>query len=116
MKGSMTIITLLLIAASAFAQAPRAPIQDSVAAVAPHLPAIVRYDGVGAEFHGDKYSYKRECQASVAQWAKDYPEEVAKFKDVAGAYINGANVETLSSSEAEVYYDLKAQWYMVIQL
>lgn len=84
--------------------------------VAPHLPKMVRYDGVGKKFHGEKYIYKKEeNETALKVWSEKYPGEVGSYKDTAVKYFASISVNTLSPTDQELFFDLKSQWLMVLQ-
>lgn len=83
----------------------------------PHLPEMIKYNGEGKPFYGEKFKYKKnENEDNVHEWIKAYPEEYKKYKTVIAEYMKATDPETLSADAATLYYDLKAQWLMIRQL
>jgi hypothetical protein len=114
MKNTLMLLALFLSMAVAGNAQSTYPVQDTVAAVAPHIPSMTRYSGSGTCWHGITYNYTTGCRDSVMAWILAYPWEATGFQTSIGVYLSANNVSTLSSGEAEVYRDLKAAHMMVI--
>ena len=110
----MLFVLLILFGVRSNAQSTY-PIQDTVANVAPHIPSVSRYSGSGPEWHGEHYSYTMASQDDILAWVAAYPAEAAGFQRSIGSYLGSTDVTAISTGEAEVYYDLKAAWMMVVQ-
>lgn len=101
---------------TAFCQSSPLPKDNPVAIAAPHLPSMIRYDGVGKIFYGENAKYKIGVnEAGLKTWSKDYPAEVLKYKDAIVSYLKSAESTTLTDKDKEVYRDLKSQWLMFLQ-
>lgn len=88
-------------------------IQDTIASIAAHIPAVVRHTGSGKIFHSEKYTYTRACHAAMLKWVADYPNEAAAFHTAVTAFLDKTDVNSLSYTQGEIYYDLQTQWLMV---
>jgi hypothetical protein len=87
-------------------------IQDTLALVASHAPAMVRYTS-GQEFFTNKYSYSESCYLANLKWIADYPSEAASFDALVTDFLAKTDVNSLSATQAGIYYDLDAQLIMV---
>lgn len=93
------------------------PSDHPIAVAAPHLPAILRHDGIGKPIYGDKYTYKGEENAiRIKEWMRNYPEEVIRYKEAIAEYLKNTNVDLISENERELYHDLNSQWMLVRQM
>lgn len=109
-------ISFLFTSVFSYAYSQDAPSSHPILLAAPHLPKMVRYDGVGKKFHGEKYYYKKEVnENALKNWMKAYPEEAAKYKETTEKYMSTVDILELSPEEKELYYDLKSQWYIFRQ-
>lgn len=114
MKRTLMLIALLFgITAASNAQSTY-PIEDTVAAVAPHMPSISRYTGSSNCWHGLTYNYTLSSHNAILAWALSYPWEADDYKASIGRYIAATNLSTLSSGEADLYHDLRAAHMMVV--
>ena len=115
--GLFFSILILFFAIQAQAQTNSLPDGSPIKVAAPHLPLMARYSGVGQEHHGEKFSYNSDANINALKdWAKNNPNEVTAYKVAIEYYLKGAESATLSAADKDIYYDLKAQWYMYIQI
>lgn len=115
-KKNYLLICALCVSCFVFAQPPRLSKNHPVAVAAPHLPAIIRYNGVGQKFYGEKNVYNADQNnAKLKGWMKAYSGELAKYKVAISKYLESTDESKLSTKEAELYYDLKTQWMMIRQ-
>jgi len=78
---------------------------------------MVRYSGSGSIFYGENdIKYLFENKEVMKKWMTDYPAEVSAYKTAIDKYIKETDVTLLANEQKEVYYDLKAQWAIIIQL
>jgi hypothetical protein len=114
MKKTLMLIALTLtIAITSNAQSTY-PIQDTLASVAPHLPAVYRYTGTGKPwYNGLESTYTHASQDTVDAWIAAYPVEATVCKVKINNYLIATDPTTLSSDEAELYKDLHAIWLMI---
>ncbi len=116
MRKNLLAILLLFISYCGFAQTAPLPANHPIALAAPHLPLIIRFDGVGKEFHGDKYTYNLESNLqNIKDWIKNFPDELNSYKGAIATYLK-TDLSTLSDSDKEIFTDLKSQWFMIAQL
>lgn len=116
MKKSLLFLTLLFSVIVGFSQTQPLSKDHPIAAAAPHLPLIVRFDGTGTEFHGDKYSYNKELnEAALKTWIANFADEFKSYKSAISDYLK-TDPATLSDSDKDVYSDLKSQFWMISQL
>lgn len=112
-----TVIMVLGFSLVGWSQSVLLPSDHPIAIAAPHLPALLKYDGVGKAIYGDKYSYKREeNMVNIKEWIRNYPEEVTKYKAAINEYLKHADPSLLSGNDKELYHELKSQWMMVSQM
>lgn len=117
MKKILLFISIILCSVMGFSQLGPLPKDHPITLAAPHLPLIVRFDGIGGEFHGEKYSYKKEQNtANFKSWVASYPQEVTPYKDAMAGLIKSTDVSLLSDSDKETFTDLVSQYWMIIQL
>lgn len=109
----MLFLLLFGITAASNAQSTY-PIEDTVTAVAPHMPALSRYTGSGACWHGLTYNYTFTSRDAILAWALAYPWEADGYKASLSRYFAATTFSSLSSGEADLYHDLKAAHMMVI--
>lgn len=109
----MLIALLFGITAASKAQSTY-PIEDTVAAVAPHMPSMARYTGSGSCWHGLTYNYTFTCRDAVLAWALAYPWEADGYKAAIDRYIASTTVSSLSTGEADLYHDLRAAHMIVV--
>jgi hypothetical protein len=114
MKRTLMLIGLFFTTAAASNAQSAYPVQDTVSAVAPHMPSLTRYSGSSNCWHGLSYNYTLTSRDSILSWAIAYPWEATGFTTSIGSYLTANDVTTLSTGEAEVYRDLKAAHMMVI--
>lgn len=112
-----TGIFLLCFTINGWSQIAPLPVDHPIAVAAPHLPPILRHDGIGKPMYGDKFTYKQdENIANLKKWLIDYPEEVVKYKEAISGFLKSSDLSTLSENEKELYYDLKFQRMMISQI
>ena len=114
MKRTLMLITLLLGITVASKAQSTYPIEDTVTTVASHMPAITRYTGSGACWHGLTYNYTFTSRDAILAWALAYPWEADGFRASLNRYFSSTTFSALSSGEAELYHDLKAAHMIVI--
>lgn len=101
---------------TAFSQTMPLTADNPIAIAAPHLPLMIRYDGVGRVFYGENTTYKFEINDSnLRTWIKNYPDELVTYKDAASKYLKTAESTLLTAGNKELYQDLKSQYSMIIQ-
>lgn len=116
LKRAFAFMLTLIIYSSSHSQSIATASENPITLAAPHLPKMIRYDGVGKEFHGEKHSYKKEVNVTaVKDWIKNHPDEVTKYKEAAAKYFSSVKESELTVEEKELYYDQKSQWYIVRQ-
>ena len=116
MKKSLLFLVILFCGFVGFSQTQPLSKDHPIAIAAPNLPLIVRFDGTGTEFHGEKYSYNKESNESgLKTWMKNFPDEFKNYKIAISDYLK-TDPSTLSDSDKEVFTDLKSQNLMIIQL
>ena len=99
------------------AQSDPLPDGHAIKIAAPHLPLMVRYSGSGDIFYGENDTkYLFENKDVMKKWMTDYPAEVPAYKTAIDKYIKETDVTLLANDQKELYYDLKAQWAIIIQL
>ncbi len=113
----LTGIMLFWFATLSWSQPVSLPKSHPIAVAAPHLPAIMRYDGAGSKFYAGDLVYKNEeNHSNLKEWMKNYPAEVAAYKTAVALYLKSTNPAVLFNSEKELYSDLKAQSLMISQI
>ena len=88
-------------------------IEDTIASVASHIPSVVRHSGSGKIYYTDKYEYTNACHLATLKWVKNYPAEAKAFHNAVTKFLEDTDVSKLSTTQAEKYYDIQAQWLMV---
>lgn len=113
----LTGIMLFWLTTLGWSQPVSLPKNHPIAVAAPHLPAIMRYDGTGSKFYASDLVYKnKENHSILREWMKNYPAEVVAYKTAIASYLKSTNPSVLSGSEKELYSDLKAQSIMISQI
>lgn len=116
-KKLLTFLLTLFLSSFLFAQSTPLPGDHPIAIAAPHLPLILRHDGTGVVFYGERFTYKKEQnETNLRNWIKTYPEEVTKYKVAIAAFLKDTEVSTLTEAQAALYCDLKSQYLMFMQL
>lgn len=103
----------VLTSAACLSDTSKLDIQDSIKAVASHIPAVERYNGSGKIFYTDQYEYTNNCHEKTLKWINDYPSEAAAFYKVVSTFLESTDVSGLSSTQFAIYQDIRAQWLMV---
>jgi hypothetical protein len=112
-KTTMLIVLLVVMTVAAKAQSI-AQIQDTISAVAPHLPAVHRWTTAdGKKWHGLNSTFTHETQDTVVNWIAVYPSEANDYFAKVGVFLNTTDPATLSTTDAEKYYDIHAIWIMI---
>lgn len=89
-------------------------IQDTIASVASHAPAMARHSGgSGRIYYAQKYTYTDACHLATLKWAKNYASEAKAFYASVTRFLDNTDVSTLSATQAGIYYDIQAQWLMI---
>jgi len=84
---------------------------------APHLPVMERSTEEGNLFYGAKFTYNKvDNEKALKEWSENYPNEVVSYKLAIDSYLKNTDVSKLSAADQNTFYDLKSQWFMVIQL
>ena len=115
MKKSLLFLLILFCGLAGFSQTQPLSKDHPIAVAAPNLPLMVRFNGTGTEFHGEKYSYNKESNESAFKnWIKNFADEYKSYKTAINDYLK-TDPSTLSDSDKEVFTDLKSQYWMLSQ-
>ena len=95
-----------------------ADIQDTIAAYAPHVPALNRWtEANGKVFWGlGDTRFTHESQDSVISWIVNYPTESNDYYAKIGRWLGVIGVieaSGLSDADKDKYYDIEAVWIMI---
>jgi len=115
MKKTLLLFALFVTIAIASKAQSAYPLQDTIAAVAPHVPAVHRWnDGDGKKWYSfDDIVYTHASSDTVNEWITAYPTEAEDFYNTIGLYLNSTDVSTLSGGEVNLYRDAQAVWLII---
>jgi hypothetical protein len=97
-----------------YAQNVPKPIDADIAIAAPHLPAVAKFDGSGTSFQYGNQFYKYDV-STIKEWIKTYPDEFPKYSIAMQALIKDTKASALPTGMQTIYYDLQAQYNMILK-
>jgi hypothetical protein len=89
-----------------------APIDETIAVAAPHLPVIRKWDGSGDSFKFKRNTYLYD-EKILKTWIQTYPDEFTNYCIAMKTLLKNTKESTLTPIMKTIYTDLKAQYFMI---
>lgn len=91
---------------------PYKPIDETIALAAPHLPAVVKFEGLGVSFKYKNQVYLYDADI-IKEWISQYPQEFANYNVAMESLIKETKVSKLPKNMQAIFTDLRAQYLLI---